>query len=252
MASLYRGVCHGESEGSGMFGLKARDRDGAQAYSHHDRSSVPGGGIASGIVAGTRIATTMGWRPVEGIVAGDSVLTFDGGLQRVARVDHATLWTSQTACPRPLWPLKIPPGALGNKTEAMLLPEQVVMIEDDIAEEILGDPFVLIPAAALDGLGGARAVAPTGTIGVVTLYFDEEQVVFADLGVMFFCPGVQQAACLTRIFGEETDAPYRPLPLQSAEALIACIEADRGTAPAFWSAMPGEIAQAARADFSLP
>ena len=37
----------------------------------------------TGLVAGTRIATAMGWRAVEAIAVGDLVLTFDNGLQPV-------------------------------------------------------------------------------------------------------------------------------------------------------------------------
>ena len=37
-------------------------------------------GVMTGLLAGTRVATAMGWRRVDAISEGDQILTFDNGL----------------------------------------------------------------------------------------------------------------------------------------------------------------------------
>lgn len=142
----------------------------------------------TGIVAGTHVATTNGWRPVEAIIPGERILTFDGGLQPVLRVKRARLWSRARACPRRSWPLTVPSQALGNNTPMTLLPDQPVMLESDAAEDISGDPFALLPAEALEGFRGIARIFPEESVEIVTLYFEIEQVVFANIGARFLCP----------------------------------------------------------------
>lgn len=140
--------------------------------------------VTSGLVAGTRVATRQGWRAVEAIAEGDEVLTFDDGLQRVTRIQRTRL----TRCLRKHLPLRVPANALGNRTELWLMPDQAVVIENDVAETLVGDAFAAIPAAALDGfLNIARAI-PTGEIEIITLFFENEQMVFTNAGAMLHCP----------------------------------------------------------------
>ncbi|MCZ4353021.1 Hint domain-containing protein [Roseovarius aestuarii] len=145
------------------------------------------GTALSGIMAGTRVASTQGWRAIEAISAGDKVLTFDSGLQRVTEVERAPLWGDAQSCPVALWPLEVPPGALGNRDRMFLTPDQAVLIESDTAEAMLGDPFALLPARVLDGVRGMCRVPPPAGVEVVTLRFAAEQIVFANSGAMFLC-----------------------------------------------------------------
>lgn len=179
----------------------------------------------SGLVAGTRVATAIGWRPVEAIVPGDTVLTFDDGLMPVTRVTRSILWSDPASCPRHLLPLHVPAGALGNQSEMMLLPEQPVMLESDTAEEVFGDPFALMPAQALEGLRGIVRFKPAERVEVVSLCFETDQVVFANIGALFFCPRVLCGEVRSYVPGEE-DGPYVPLSLDAAETLASIIEAD--------------------------
>ncbi|WP_241525652.1 Hint domain-containing protein [Pseudophaeobacter leonis] len=39
-----------------------------------------------GLLAGTHVASNLGWRPVEALCAGDKVLTFDHGMQTIVEV----------------------------------------------------------------------------------------------------------------------------------------------------------------------
>ncbi|WP_226779407.1 Hint domain-containing protein [Oceaniglobus trochenteri] len=222
------------------FGSWGRAKEVTLGQAEHSAAADGGdmakGGLATGMVAGTQVATSMGWRPVEGVIPGDRVLTFDGGMQEVVAVERGHLWSSPTACPRHLWPLRVGKGVLGNRTETMLLPEQVVMIEADCAEDVLGDPFVLIPAAALAECAGVELVAMPREVDVITLRFADDQVVFANMGVLFFCPA-KRAVTEMIDMAHTTGAPaYAPLPLDQAEALLTLIETGADTA--LWGAMP--------------
>jgi len=208
-----------------MFGLSALNFASSKAMGQAERAGASCGatepGLASGLVAGTRVATAMGWRPVEGILPGDMVLTFDAGPQEVIAVQRGQLWSSHGNCPRNLWPLRVAPGTIGNAKEAIVLAEQSVMIESDCAENILGDPFALIPAAALHGLAGVEPMAPPHDLAVVILQFASDQIVFAAMGALFFCPAAQQPLDLTRVPDEAELWPYSLVPVEWAAQLLA-------------------------------
>lgn len=143
--------------------------------------------VSTGILAGTMVATASGWRSIDKVAEGDMVLTFDDGMQPVRRVTRRTGWSADLASPDRLWPLMVPKGAIGNTRDMTLMPSQNVMIESDAAEEIWGDPFTVVPAATLDGWRGIARVCPAETVEVITLHFDEDQVIFADGGALVFC-----------------------------------------------------------------
>lgn len=158
--------------------------------SAHRMSEVSGAanGAATGrrgMVAGTRVATAMGWRNVEAIQPGDLVLTFDRGLQEVVDVSRALLVDSGRERD---WPYMVPAGALGNTEEVMLAPRQDIVIESDLAEMLHGDPFAVVPAFELSGVRGITPVFPGEGFEIVTLHFRQEEVVFGAMGALFHCP----------------------------------------------------------------
>jgi hypothetical protein len=179
------------------------------------------GGLDSGMVDGTKVAGAMGWRPIETISAGDRVSTFDGGMQEVRQVTRSNLWNGKGPCPRILWPLEVPVGALGNSDVMLLLPEQIVMIESDVAEEISGDAFVLVPATALDGYRGIHRIQPHAPISVTTLHFATDQVVFSNFGAMFFTPSA--GAVDVSLLDEQPVSAYRPMSKKLAAQFVGCL-----------------------------
>lgn len=186
--------------------------------------------VTSGIVAGTMVATESGWRPVEKVAAGDLVLTFDEGLRPVRHVRRRFCWSAEIDYPESLWPLFVPAGALGNKSELYMLPNQNVMIESDAAEDIWGDPFAVVPAAALDGYRGIARVCPMGQLEVITLHFDLDQIVFANVGALFFC---QRASDLiSDALSGTAGSRYPVLPAATAEALLEQVMLDEEAAAA--------------------
>ena len=175
-----------------------------------------------GIVAGTKVATEIGWRPVEAIVAGDLVLTFDGGLQTVIEVRRQTLFAEPSLMPMESWPLNVPKGALGNRAVMQILPGQDVLIESDIAEELYGDPFALIPAAALDGYNGIGRAAPNVRIEVITLHFAQDQIVYANIGVLFMCP--RAGDLMHDLFATPAPSRYKVLSMAEADVVLGALE----------------------------
>lgn len=184
-------------------------------------------GMAAGMAAGTRVAGPRGWCAIEDVAVGDYVLTFDGGMQIVTGITHGVLWAGQAACPEALWPLRVPVGALGNLQEMYLLPEQSVMIESDTAEVKMGDPFALLPAASLEGFCGIERVYPREEIQVFILHFEQDEVVFANIGALFYAPQetdqtMAQAVTLSR---------YHTLPMDQACVLAEWMALERADLP---------------------
>lgn len=180
-------------------------------------------GPAEGIASGTQIATDSGWRPIETIAVGDLVMTFDHGLRRVVAVKRAAIWEGRANCPKAMKPLAVPTGALGNEFPLLLLPEQNVMVESDLAEAVFGDAFAIIPAASLEGYHGISRVEPHQKIEVIQLVFAEDEIVYANGMGLIHCGSVDNG----RIDLMLDEVPfYSILPLDMARALVAAMVED--------------------------
>lgn len=147
------------------------------------------GHASGGMLAGTKVATSLGWRPVQAVAAGDLVLTFDNGMQRVSHVQTHILDLPQHTFDAEDCPLYVPAGALGNLADLIVMPGQSVLVESDLAEDMLGDAFVAVSASALVGIDGIRPVLPADRFTVVTLHFARDEAIFGAGGVLFVCAG---------------------------------------------------------------
>ena len=199
-----------------------------------DRSEAWGGAagrkvnvtFAEGIAAGTLIATEQGWQPVELVQVGCDMLTFDNGAASVLTIDRHILWCGQGVCPKSMWPLAVPAGVLGNRRAMLLLPDQNVMLESDLAEMLFGDPFALVPAVALQGYRGISRVCPHGAIEIISLRFAEDQLVYANGAGVLHCGSVQGLDMSLDLIA--TDGAYLPLAPDRARKLVGLmIEADQ-------------------------
>ncbi len=211
-----------------MFGLSvAREWDDeiARAASARFETVAPpqAAGLAEGIIAGTQVATEHGWRAIETVAVGDHVMTFDHGLQRVIAIKRAALWLGQGACPRHLQPMAVPAGALGNDRAMLLLPEQHVVVESDLAESVFGDPFAVIPALALEGYHGISRLSPHQKVEVVQLVFAEDQVVYANGMGLIHCASLSTGRIDLML---EPEPFYSILPLEMARALVGAMIED--------------------------
>lgn len=198
-----------------------------------DRSEAWGGAaghnteitFAEGITSGTLVATEQGWLPIEQVRLGCEVLTFDNGAATVLNIERRILWPGQGACPKGMWPLAVPAGVLGNRRAMLLLPDQNVMLESDLAEMLFGDPFALVPAAALEGYRDITRICPHSAIEIVSLRFAEDQLVYANGAGVLHCGSVQGLDMTLDLI--TTAGAYLPLALERARKLVTLmIEAD--------------------------
>ncbi|WP_435257684.1 Hint domain-containing protein [Thioclava sp. FR2] len=141
--------------------------------------------VAEGLFAMTPVATPEGWVPAGELGPGDAVLTFDNGVQTVSTVYSAPFQDA----PAELWPLRVPAWALDNRDEIVLLPQQKILLESDLAEQMYGDPFALIPAEALEFWRGIARFKPSVGQEIVQLCFEAPQVLYASRGVLLSCAG---------------------------------------------------------------
>lgn len=170
------------------------------------------------------VATHMGWRPVEAIAIGDRVMTFDDDLQVVTGVTRTILNSQPSYCPSAHWPLEVPAGAMGNRDVLYVLPDEAIVVESDLAEQMFEDPFALVPAIALEGFRGIRRVEPASQIEVITLQFDKDQVIFANHGALIFCPAGGATSFLGNLLNDSAPSPYAPLSLDASAQLIDGME----------------------------
>lgn len=153
----------------------------------------------AGLIAGTMVETAAGWRRVEMLRVGDRVHTYDGGLRPLRRVERA-YYGAENGAYELEQVLHVPGGALDNCEALLLMPKQVLMIESQVAQELLGTLAVLVPTSALQGFRGITARQPEGLIEAISLGFGDEEVVFANSGMLAYCASQTVAASGSEFF----------------------------------------------------
>lgn len=126
-----------------------------------------------GLCAGTHVLTARGEVPVEGLAAGDRIITRDAGMKAVQAVRHRSARFA---------PVRVTGGALGHsrpEQDTMLAPDTQVLIRDWRAKALFGRKSALVAAERLvDGKIISRAA--TQEVQLVELVFDGPHVVYAD------------------------------------------------------------------------
>lgn len=159
-------------------------RSGSSVEPHLPMVSVGQGGF----MAGTHVASNLGWRPVEALTVGDEVLTFDHGMQPVVELGRETLLLSEEPLDAMLCPLLVPRDALNNRVPMYLMPDQGVLIESDLVEDVQGDPFAIVPACALDGYRGIQRLHPGARMELIVPRFARDQVIYLEAGFLGYAP----------------------------------------------------------------
>jgi len=214
-----------------MFDLNTRHRRDRAARTRPEAGADEIGDGASfritGFTAGTRVASANGWSPIKDISVGDRVMTFDNGMQPVVAVTRGT-HVAADDLPEFAVPIHVPIAAVGNEEPMVLLPEQIVMLESDTAEALTGDPFALVPAKALEGYRGIDRIHGLRPVEVVSLHFENDEVIFADGGALLLAssavPGIVPLDALEALGG--LPAPYQVYRGPYARALVAAIAAE--------------------------
>lgn len=178
-----------------------------------------------GMLDRTQVSTPRGWIHVESIDAGDEVLTFDGGTQRVVRVLRSTI-TRKGMPQSKAFVMHVPARVLGNDSDLRLMPNQEVIIESDEAEATHGDPFVLVPAMMLEGYRGIKRVEFTQDLSLHMLMFDQEQIVHVSGGALLSCRSQADFSPLGAAAGGRQAKTNSRLPVDELERLIATLRDD--------------------------
>ncbi len=181
------------------------------------RTSPSSAPATTGFSAETYLATENGWVSAALLRPGMRVLTFDSGLVPVSEVQAIAPAAFQDL-PRADWPLYIPKGTLGNRRPLTLGPEQHVLIESTRAELLLGEAFVLIPAAALEGWRGICRIAPAEVEPLVTVALVSAQILYAEGMTLLHAPNRDGRNALGQEGGGGVRYPLLPLP--TARALL--------------------------------
>ena len=180
-----------------------------------------------GFIAGTLVATAQGWRSVEDLAPGDMVLTFDHGMRPIQGIRRETKYIDDRCENANMSAVYVPRDALGNRSPLWLRADQGVLIEHDLVEDALGDPFAVVPACALEGYHGISRAPMQVSMDLVTLTFDEDEVVYIEAGLLAFCPAQMDAVQLAATDGNI----YTVLGTSQARELVI----DMITEESFWT-----------------
>ena len=179
--------------------------------------------VTKGFVAGSKIATNSGWRAVDALAPGDMVFTFDNELQPVIDVRRETHWIDADFIPVAHWPILVPAGALGNQNSMLLMADQGIVLDDDLADIEYDDPFAVIRAKDLVGLRGIERKAPKARIEIVTLGFVDEQVIYAQGGALIHC---SKSTAIVSDMASGAGPRYTELPRHLAALVVDEIQAE--------------------------
>ncbi|NNE51676.1 MAG: hypothetical protein HKN30_04660 [Sulfitobacter sp.] len=143
--------------------------------------------LEAGFLAGTYVATDTGWRAVELLAVGDLVMTFDNDLQPITNLSRRTVWQRGQDIPQREWPLLVPVGVFDNGYDMLVLPGQGLMVESDWGQMAYGDPFIIVPVHALEGVRGIARQRPQRSMEVITLELEQDNLVYAEGGALMHC-----------------------------------------------------------------
>ena len=131
---------------------------------------------------GTLIATPKGEVPVEGLRAGDQIITRDNGIQTIRWMGARHLdWAALSANPH-LKPILIRQGSLGNglpERDMLVSPNHRMLVANDRTALYFAEHEVLVAAKHLTGAKGVQAIDSMGT-SYLHFMFDRHEVVLAN------------------------------------------------------------------------
>jgi len=198
----------------------------AQPVKVHRNQS--GSALKGGISSTMRLETDSGWKRASDIAAGDQVLTLDHGLRTVWNVRRKRLNARRDALP-----LIITAGAAGNSREFLIPEQQVVMVESDQVEQLTGSRFGLVCASDLIGYKGITKIVPPREFEVISLEFQNDEVVCAANGSLLLCAKPDK----TDYSDDETlqDPSYDVLSSELAAALVSNEKSNRAFQMSLWN-----------------
>ncbi len=132
---------------------------------------------------GTVIDTALGPIPVECLVEGDLVRTWDHGDQPIRWIGQRRLDSLDLARTPGLAPVLIKAGALGRGLPLIDLtvsPQHRILVEGWQAELHFGEAEILVPAIALENGGSVRPLTDIAEVTYFHLLFDAHEIITAN------------------------------------------------------------------------
>ncbi len=181
--------------------------------------------MGGGVSARAMLAAPFGMRAAQSLQVGETLRTANGGPVSIVSI-----------CPAPQqgW-IRIPPLAMGNRSEVVVGQGQGVLIESSFARQIVGSAAVVVPALALRHWRGiATCVAPTEGL---RLTLSRPALLVGSTGVLLAANGPANHQAAAGLMTQGALPPVPNLSLASAQQLVACLIAYeagamlRGTRP---------------------
>lgn len=137
--------------------------------------------VQTGVATDTKVMTSSGAQPLDKIAAGARVMTFDAGFQHVLRAHRFEMHAGQSV-------ISVPKGLFGNGSELLLMPDQILVFDAEMAAEAFVEPFTHITAAELNGHWGIKPRNLSQDLRLTQLEFESDEVIWTTIGAMLFCP----------------------------------------------------------------
>lgn len=150
----------------------------------------PASSCKGGVLPETLIETGRGFLQARELKAGDTVFTFDGGCQDVQSI--------KLSVPRLTAMMRVPAGALGNDCDLVLPADQMVALDMDVAESLFDVPVVVAKLVSLAGYNGIATAEPQ-RIARVYIEFDEEELLWAESGMLILASRPQEDSAFTQL-----------------------------------------------------
>ncbi|MFK7765313.1 MAG: Hint domain-containing protein, partial [Roseobacter sp.] len=129
-------------------------------------------------VAGSRIDTPEGRRPIEELALGDLVVTRDHGAQPIRWIGEALVVRSAATTP-----VRITAGALGEgvpERDLLVSQQHRMLVRSPIFARMTGRDEAFVAAKTLTRLPGVEMEPALGWVRYVHLMFDHHEVIYAD------------------------------------------------------------------------
>ncbi|MFY0597552.1 MAG: Hint domain-containing protein [Cognatishimia sp.] len=133
--------------------------------------------------SGTMIDTLEGTKPVEALIAGDTVITRDGTPKPLMLNMSRQLGLDELQENPKLYPVRISAGALGEglpHRDLLVSRQHRMLITSKIAERMFGAPEVLISAIRLTDLPGIFVDEDVQSVTYHHLLLENHQIIFAE------------------------------------------------------------------------